>query len=181
MKGIAPLAMALAALVLPAAAQASQTLTVEKQGAGTGTVTSSPAGISCGATCSFAFADNTLVTLTGTPGANTAAVVWSGCETITVEKKCRVTMSAATKVIATFNIVKRKLTLETKGTGTGTVKSSPAGIECGSASVCSAEYDNGTEVTLTGSGFTALEKVTVVRLVDVRTKVGGGVNGNDVV
>ena len=136
-------------LALPASAQASQTLTVEKEGAGTGTVTSSPAGINCGATCSFAFADSTLVTLTAIPGANTAAVKWAGCETVTVEKKCKVTMSGAKTVKAGFDLLKRKLTVSKSGTGTGTVKSSPAGIEC--PSTCSAEYDSGTEVALTGT------------------------------
>lgn len=146
---MAALAGALAILLaIPAAAQATQTLTVEKVGAGAGTVTSSPAGINCGATCSFAFSDSAVVTLTGTPGANSAAVAWSGCETVTVEKKCKVTMSAAKTVKATFNLLKRKLTVSKVGAGAGTVTSSPSGINCGTE--CSAEYDNGAEVTLTG-------------------------------
>lgn len=150
--------LVIATLALPATASAAtQPLTVEKAGTGTGTVTSSPTGINCGATCSFAFADNALVTLTGTAGANTAPVVWSGCETITVEKKCKVTMSAATTVKATFNLLKRKLTIEKKGAGTGTVTSSPAGIECGST--CAAEYDNGVEVTLAGVSGASTEAV----------------------
>ena len=139
---------AVALLTLPAVAQANQTLTVEKGGTGTGTVTSSPAGINCGSTCAFAFADNAAVLLTGTSGANTAAVKWAGCDSVNIEGKCKVTMSEARKVIATFDLAKRKLTVSKAGTGTGTVKSSPAGIECGA--VCSAEYDHGAEVTLTG-------------------------------
>ena len=145
----APAAALVLLLALPATALASQTLTVEKEGTGTGTVTSSPAGISCDPTCSFSFADNTVVLLTGTPAAGSAPVIWSGCETVTVEKKCKVTMSSAKTVKATFNLLKRQLKVERKGTGTGTVTSSPAGINCGSE--CSAEYDNGTEVTLTGT------------------------------
>jgi hypothetical protein len=145
-------------LVLPAAASAAtQTLTVEKSGTGTGTVTSSPAGINCGATCSFAFAEGALVTLTATPTSGTAPVVWAGCETITTEKKCKVTMSAAKTVKATFNLLKRQLKVEKKGTGTGTVTSSPAGIDCGQT--CSAEYDNGVEVTLTGAAGANTEAV----------------------
>jgi hypothetical protein len=42
-------------------------LTVIKRGTGGGTVTSSPAGIDCGATCSGNFASGSLVTLTATP------------------------------------------------------------------------------------------------------------------
>lgn len=146
-----------AALALPSQASANQTLTIQKKGTGTGTVTSSPAGISCGATCSFAFADNTLVTLTGAPGANSGAVAWSGCDSLTLENKCKVTMSSAKTVTATFNLVKRKLTVSKAGTGTGTVTSSPAGINCGSE--CSAEYDHDTEVTLSGTSGANTEAV----------------------
>jgi len=132
---------------LPAVAQAAtQTLTVEKNGTGTGTVLSSPAGINCGATCAFAFTEGAVVTLTASPASGTAPVVWSGCETITVEKKCKVTMSAAKTVKATFDLAQRELKVTKAGTGTGTVTSSPAGIECGSK--CSTTYTNGTVVTL---------------------------------
>lgn len=150
--GVAAIVVAAAAalaLMLPAGASAAQTLTVTKAGTGTGTVVSSPTGINCGATCSFAFADNTAVTLTGTAGANTAAVVWTGCDSITVEKKCKVTMSAAKAVTATFDLIQRELKVTKAGNGTGTVTSSPSGIECGST--CSASYVHGTAVTLTGS------------------------------
>jgi hypothetical protein len=133
-------------IALPAAASASQTLTVTKTGTGTGTVTSSPAGIECGATCSFAFADNTVVLLTGAAGANTAAVAWTGCEVVTLEEKCKVTMSAAKAVIAKFDILQRPLKVIKVGSGSGTVESSPAGIECGAT--CSASYLIGTVVTL---------------------------------
>jgi len=50
--------------------QAFVTLTVVKTG--NGTVTSSPAGINCGTTCSASFARNTTVTLTATPDAGSA-------------------------------------------------------------------------------------------------------------
>jgi Tol biopolymer transport system component len=51
-------------------------------------------------------------------------------------------------------IVKRTLTVTIAGTGTGTVTSSPAGIDC--PGTCSAQYADGTSVTLTatpGSAF----------------------------
>src|SRR5438093_79780 len=47
-----------------------QTLSVTRSGSGTGTVTSEPAGIDCGGTCSADFDDGTLVTLTATAGSN---------------------------------------------------------------------------------------------------------------
>lgn len=137
------------AVVLPATASASQTLTVTPTGTGTGTVTSSPAGISCGITCSFAFPDNTVVMLTGAPGANTAAVVWTGCKSLNLENECEVTMSAAKAVTAKFDILQRPLKVTKAGSGSGTVTSSPGGIECGAT--CSAGYPIGTVVTLSAA------------------------------
>lgn len=147
-------AMALAALaaglVLPPSALASQALTITKAGPGTGTVTSSPAGIACGPTCSANFADGTAVTLSAAPGPNTGPVAqWSGCDTVTGEGKCEVTMSAARAVKVTFQLVQRQLNVSTAGPGTGTVTSSPAGIECGAT--CTASYTHGTIVTLSGA------------------------------
>jgi hypothetical protein len=136
-------------LALPAVASAAQTLTVTKAGTGSGTVVSSPSGINCGATCSFAFADNAAVTLTGAAGANTAAVQWSGCDSVNIENKCKVAMSAARGVTATFNLLQRELKVTKAGNGTGTVTSSPAGIDCGST--CAATFAHGTAVVLTAS------------------------------
>jgi hypothetical protein len=138
------------ALALPSAASAApQTLTVKKAGTGTGTVTSSPAGIECGATCSAPFTEGSTVVLKALSGPNTAVVKWTGCTAETLENECKVTMSAAKEVTATFNLLERKLTVEKKGTGTGTVTSSPAGIECGAT--CSANFVKDTAVTLTGT------------------------------
>ncbi|MGE5281964.1 MAG: InlB B-repeat-containing protein [Chloroflexota bacterium] len=50
---------------------------------------------------------------------------------------------------ATFVPAMRKLTVERKGTGSGSVTSSPAGISCGS--ICSAKFAAGKEVTLKAS------------------------------
>jgi Divergent InlB B-repeat domain len=136
-------------LALPAAASAAQTLTVEKAGAGTGTVTSSPSGIECGPDCQASFADSTVVTLTATPGPNSAPAAWSGCGSVNGENKCIVTMSAAKAVTATFALVQRQLTVSKEGSATGTVTSSPAGISCGAT--CTATYVHGTLVTLTGA------------------------------
>jgi hypothetical protein len=138
------------ALVLPATAQAAnQTLSVAKAGSGTGTVSSSPAGIECGPTCSLSFAQGALVTLSGTPGPNTQAVTWSGCDGVNAENKCVVEMLSAKAVTATFKPIAHQLTVEKKGPGTGTVTSSPAGIECGPT--CSFAFDHGATVTLSGA------------------------------
>lgn len=75
-----------------------ETLTVTKSGSGT--VTSSPVGISCGPTCSQAFAFGTSVTLSRTPASGWLFKGWSGaCSGTGV---CSVTMSGAQSVHATF-------------------------------------------------------------------------------
>ena len=53
-------------------------LTVTKAGTGGGTVSSTPAGIDCGPTCSASFDDGTSVTLTATANANATFTGWSG-------------------------------------------------------------------------------------------------------
>ena len=76
-------------------------LTVTKAGAGTGTVKSSPSGIKCGATCSHNFKAGTMVTLTEKPDAGHTFGGWSGaCSGLGV---CKVTMTGAETVVATFN------------------------------------------------------------------------------
>lgn len=79
-----------------------QTLTVTRAGAGTGTVTSSPAGIDCGADCSEAFRLGTQVTLAATPapGSTFDGFSGAGCSGAT----CTVTMSAARSVTASFGV-----------------------------------------------------------------------------
>jgi Divergent InlB B-repeat domain len=135
----------------------SETLTVTKEGTGTGTVTSSPAGISCGTTCSASFTSEQVVVLTAAAATGSTFAGWSG-EGCTGTGTCSVTMSAAEAVTATFNLSSNvTLTVTKAGTGTGTVTSSPAGISCGAT--CSFSFASGTSITLTatpaaGSTFT---------------------------
>jgi hypothetical protein len=121
-------------------------VTVGKSGTGSGTVTSVPAGISCGATCSASFDYGSVVTLSAAPATGSAFGGWSGggC---TGTAPCMVTVSAAAQVTATFTLLQYPLTITKSGTGTGQVTSSPAGISCGAS--CGANYDYGTMVTLT--------------------------------
>src|SRR5882672_11261304 len=64
-------------LVTGTGVSTTSTLTVSKSGNGGGTVTSSPAGIACGATCSASFAIGTMVTLTAAPAAGSTFTGWS--------------------------------------------------------------------------------------------------------
>ena len=137
-------------------ARSQVALSVATTGTGTGTVTSSPAGISCGATCSALFDQGSTVTLTAAPGVGSTFTGWTGpCGGSGTT--CTVTLTAATSVRAAFTLNQYALAVTRAGTGTGTVTSSPAGITCGAT--CSAMFDHGTSVTLTaaaaiGSTFT---------------------------
>jgi alpha-tubulin suppressor-like RCC1 family protein len=123
-------------------------LTVGKAGAGGGTVTSSPAGISCGADCSQPYTNGTTVTLTATPAAGSVFGSWTGCNSVS-GATCTVAMNAAKSVTATFNLQFFSLTVSKSGLGSGTVTSSPAGISCGST--CSASFASNVTVTLTAN------------------------------
>ncbi|MFN7950226.1 MAG: SUMF1/EgtB/PvdO family nonheme iron enzyme [bacterium] len=121
-------------------------LTVNRSGTGTGTVTSSPSGIDCGSTCFSNFPQGQVVTLTPTPNADSKFAGWSGA--CSGSGACQVTMSAAKSVTATFTLLPTyKLTVNRSGTGTGTVTSSPVGIDCGST--CFSNFPQGQVVTLT--------------------------------
>ena len=126
---------------------ARESLAVVLSGSGTGTVTSAPAGITCGATCSAQFDRGATVTLTAAADPTSSFTGWQaeGCGTATT---CVVTLSVARSVTAIFAL-RPQLTVTKAGAGSGTVTSVPAGIDCGAA--CSARFDAGTVVTLTAS------------------------------
>ena len=77
-------------------------LSVVSGGKGSGTVSSSPAGISCGKTCTASFTADATVTLTATASTGYAFDTWVGCTTSS-GTTCAVTMSAAKTVTAVFN------------------------------------------------------------------------------
>jgi hypothetical protein len=121
------------------------TYTLAVSVAGSGKVTSSPAGIDCGATCNASFNSGTAVTLTATPISGWAFQGWSGACSGT--GTCSLTMSGNRNVSAAFVPITYTLAVSV-GQG-GTVTSSPAGIDCGAA--CSASFNSGTPVTLTAT------------------------------
>lgn len=167
-------------------------LTVTKAGAGTGTVTSSPSGVNCGSICSANYSSGTSVTLTAAPASGSTFGGWTGACSGT--SSCTVSMTAARNVTATFNTTAttRALSITKAGAGTGTVTSSPSGINCGSA--CSANYANATSVTLTaaaasgstfggwsgdcsGTGTTCTLSMTAARNVTATFNTSGGTGG----
>src|SRR5437867_3949488 len=122
------------------------TLSVSRQGTGGGTVTSSPAGIDCGTACAATYDSGSVVTLTATPAANATFDGWTGGGCAGTGP-CTLTLTANTTVTARFSVRRFTLSVTLEGLGGGTVTSSPAGINCGTA--CATTYDSGTVVTLT--------------------------------
>ncbi len=86
-------------------------VSVSKTGTGSGTVTSSPAGINCGSTCSANFPSGSMVTLTAAPAQGSAFAGWSGgCSGTSTT--CSVTAGNATgPAFATFNSTAASISL----------------------------------------------------------------------
>ncbi|MHB8535485.1 MAG: InlB B-repeat-containing protein, partial [Sulfuricaulis sp.] len=127
-------------------APGSSILTVSK--AGSGSVTSAPGGINCGTSCSAAYAAGTAVTLTAAAASGYSFAGWSGaCSGTSVS--CTVSMTTARSVNASFSQNVVNYTLSVATSGSGSVTSSPGGINCGTS--CSAAYAAGTAVTLTAA------------------------------
>lgn len=120
-------------------------LTVTKAGSGAGIVSSTPAGISCGATCAKAYAYGTSVTLTATSNVGSTFTGWSGA--CTGAGPCTVNLVAAKNVTANFAV--KMYTVTIARSGNGTVTSAPVGLNCGSA--CTTSFPYGTSLTLTES------------------------------
>jgi hypothetical protein len=120
-------------------------LTVNRTG--NGTVTSSPAGISCGGDCSQIYDHGTVVTLSASADTGWVFNGWSGAE-CSGTGTCQLTMDGAKTVSATF-LERFTLDVTKSGTGTGTVTSSPSGINCGGD--CTNDYTDGQNVILTAS------------------------------
>ena len=77
-------------------------LTITKNGSGLGLVTSAPAGINCGNTCTAGFEENTLITLTAAATAGSNFAGWSGpCSAN--GNSCTLTLTQTSEVYATFN------------------------------------------------------------------------------
>lgn len=128
----------------------SRTLSVIKAGTGSGIVTSNPAGIDCGSTCTVSYTSGTQVTLTAQAASGSSFAGWGGACSGT--GTCTVSMDVARSVTAIFNVtpMNRLITLSKSGTGTGSVSSSPSGLGCAEGcTVASASFASTSAVTLT--------------------------------
>ncbi|MDJ0755910.1 MAG: Calx-beta domain-containing protein [Ardenticatenaceae bacterium] len=114
-------------------------------GSGIGTVNSDPTGISCGTACMATWPTGSVITLTAVPDISSHFAGWSGACSGT--GSCVVTLNSTERVTATFDINEYDLTVTPVGDGSGTVNSSPAGIDCGVD--CSETLTHGTVMTLT--------------------------------
>jgi virginiamycin B lyase len=130
-------------------------LTLSKAaGSGLGKVTSYPSGILCLANCSTttaAFKEGAKVKLNQVPSKHFHFVEWLG--DCTGSGLCEVTMSEGHEVEALFaEDPKHSLSLTKDGDGEGTVKSLPAGVNCGAnCSWTNASFYEGEVVTLTAT------------------------------
>lgn len=116
---------------------------------GGGRVVSVPAGIDCGASCSSRFAPEASVTLTATADTGRVFSGWGG-DCAGTAATCTVSMQAARTVTASFNAPPaQSFTLNVSVTGGGSVRSLPAGIECGTT--CSAAFASGASIELSAT------------------------------
>lgn len=122
-------------------------LQVTGEGNGNGTVTSNPAGINCGINCTRSYVDGTMVVLTARAAAGSTFTGWSG--SCSGRGACTIPMTEDQLVTANFAIQTGGpwlVQVSKRGTGTGTVISSPGGIECGRT--CNDSFEGDTAIIL---------------------------------
>jgi hypothetical protein len=98
--------------------------------------------------CSASFATGSTVTLTAAPAAGYGVTGWSGC-TSSSGTSCSVSLTSAQSVSVTFGATTATYALKVTKTGSGSVSSSPLGINCGTT--CQFGFNAGTTVTLTAT------------------------------
>ncbi len=126
----------------------SRTITVSSTGPGG----VNGAGLSgCRASCSFTATDGSSIALTAAPDPGAVFSGWSGACSGT--GSCAFTASSDAQVTATFAVVPPppagKHNLYVSKNGSGTVRSNPAGVDCGAT--CAAAFDDGTLISLTAT------------------------------
>lgn len=124
-------------------------LTIDADGTGSGEVQCEVEGGEA-EECEAEYEEGTEVALVPLEDPGSEFTGWSGDCTGT--GTCELTMDSDKEVTATFDeeevpVEEFSLSASKAGTGSGTVTSSPAGIDCGAT--CAAEYEEGEEVALT--------------------------------
>lgn len=138
-----PCAEGLLCRVETSSCAAGNVLSLVLVGEGEGNVTSVPAGISCPGVCAAEFPAQTMVELNAAPGASSSFGAWAGACSGRMPS-CVVTVSGEVAVRARFVSSLPRLTVQREGEGV--VRSTPAGINCGSD--CTENYTPGTMITL---------------------------------
>ena len=130
-------------------------LTVTKTGSGVGTVTSSPAGINCGATCTASFDTGASVTLQArtTNGANAFFSGWTGdCASAGSSRDCTVSMTQSRTAGATFSAMTNNVIFASSRTYAG---APPIGSVAHADSECNVLATAAGINNATGTGFIA--------------------------
>lgn len=124
-----------------------ETYTPRVEKADPGLVISNPVGISCGGDCQQDYVSGAVVTLTATPSGGVTFAGWGGaCSGGNLT--CQVTMNQARSVTAAFNQqVAYSLKITKHGNGSGVVRRSAAGVNCGGD--YTQNYTSGVKVKLT--------------------------------
>ena len=127
------------------------TLSVSKTGEGS--VTSNADGIDCGGDCNETYDEGTNVALSATPASGMQFSGWTGaCSGLT---SCNVSMNGNQTVGASFAVIVTEFELSVSVQGSGSVSSSPSGINCGND--CLASYASGSSVQLTANAASGFE------------------------
>jgi len=127
-------------------------VTVVRDGNGSGSVSSTPSGISCGATCTAPFAYNGAVTLNATASSGSHISAWNGGGCSGTSASCTINhLTASTTVTVTFTLDAPTLTLSSSGTGSGTFSCTVNG---GPSGACASSYNSGDAVVITATADT---------------------------
>ncbi|MFZ4859468.1 MAG: InlB B-repeat-containing protein, partial [Desulfuromonadaceae bacterium] len=125
-------------------------LNVTLSGNGSGTITSSPNLITCSSgTCTEQITPYTAITLYRSPLPGSTFTGWSGDCSGT--GNCLLSMTGPHSVTATFTLNSYTVSTSRSGTGSGSISSTPAGIDCRVGGTCSSGFLYGTSVTLTAT------------------------------
>ena len=146
-----PLQSGLGYVFAQASSAAEVKLSVAKTGTGAGAVTSTPAGIDCGATCATEFAEGEVVSLAAKADAGSSFAGWGGA--CAGAGACEVTMTEAKAVTAEFSKAGPAFhTLKVTVTGEGSVSADSgtiSGCTSSGGAACEGSYEEGATVTLT--------------------------------